>query len=221
MRISQLGIQLQLLQQPDIELVRQWRNSPQVNEQLFNTDLITAEQQLLWYNKIQTEQNLYFLIIHNGIKCGLVYLTNINWFTRSFETNIFMGLPEYQSSFVPVYAALIVSDLFFIYLGFQTATSSTVAGNSIAGFFDENFGYATTAVKDDRHLLQSDKDSFLKATERLRRVIGRTGKFSEPVVVYAPEDLTKPMCGHFLKGLLKKGDVKFPPGFQPVTFLLS
>ncbi|MFN8287496.1 MAG: hypothetical protein U0V74_12110 [Chitinophagales bacterium] len=173
---------------------------------------------MAWFKKIQSEQNLYFLVVQNGIKCGLVYLTNIDWSERSFETNIFMGPAEYQSSFVPVYAALTVSDLFFVYLQFKTAASSTVPGNTVADFFDENFGYSLTALENDRHLLKSDRYSFFKSSERLRRAISRTGKVAAPEIFYSKDELHHPMCGRFLQELLGGQSTALPQGFLPISF---
>ena len=72
-------IKLVLLDRIDIELVRHWRNSKEVSDFMYTSDLITAEQQEKWYNKISQEKDSrYWMIEYNGKKLGLASITGIS-----------------------------------------------------------------------------------------------------------------------------------------------
>lgn len=50
----------------DIELVRHWRNSPEVSQYMYSDEQITTEQQKNWFNKIEHEDSSqYWMIVHD------------------------------------------------------------------------------------------------------------------------------------------------------------
>jgi len=70
---------LRLLVREDIELVRNWRNRPEVSIYMYNDSIISSAQQENWFGKISMEENcLYWIIEYNGIRIGLAYLTGID-----------------------------------------------------------------------------------------------------------------------------------------------
>ena len=46
----------------DLEMVRLWRNSDTVRAAMLYKNLITAEQQQLWYQRICNANNFFFII---------------------------------------------------------------------------------------------------------------------------------------------------------------
>ena len=72
-------IELVPLAKEDIELVRNWRNSPEVSQYMYTEDHITKEQQEKWYQKIQQEENSkYWLIKYGDEKLGVANLADID-----------------------------------------------------------------------------------------------------------------------------------------------
>ncbi len=67
------------LEEPDLELVRGWRNSEQVSKYMYTDKNITKEHQISWFKNVsndKTKKN--WLINVNDKKVGLVSLYNIN-----------------------------------------------------------------------------------------------------------------------------------------------
>ena len=63
----------------DIELVRNWRNSQQINQYMAFRDYITPEMQVAWFHSINNMNNLYFIIEYKNEKVGVFNGKDINW----------------------------------------------------------------------------------------------------------------------------------------------
>lgn len=72
-------IQLCELKFENIELVRNWRNSPEVASYMYNENKITEEQQKKWFEKISNDTTCkYWIIEFDEKKIGLASLNNID-----------------------------------------------------------------------------------------------------------------------------------------------
>jgi len=71
-------INLLPLQENHLEMVRNWRNMPEVAKYMYTEDHITEDQQIQWYQKIKNEPSQkYWVIEYDGTSVGLVSLYNI------------------------------------------------------------------------------------------------------------------------------------------------
>ncbi|MBX9852777.1 MAG: UDP-4-amino-4,6-dideoxy-N-acetyl-beta-L-altrosamine N-acetyltransferase [Cytophagaceae bacterium] len=69
---------LKSLQEEDIELVRSWRNLPEVSKYMYTDGEITSEQQKVWFQNLQNSKSQKAWIIeHNDKKLGLASLYDI------------------------------------------------------------------------------------------------------------------------------------------------
>lgn len=72
-------IELVPLAEEDIELVREWRNSPEVSQYMYTEDTISREQQEKWFRKIQQEEtSKYWMIKYDNEKIGVANLADID-----------------------------------------------------------------------------------------------------------------------------------------------
>lgn len=72
-------IELVPLAEEDIELVREWRNSPEVSQYMYTGDIITKEQQANWFKKISKEEtSKYWIILYDNKKMGMANLADID-----------------------------------------------------------------------------------------------------------------------------------------------
>lgn len=94
-----MDILLQQIKQEDIELIRSWRNSPEVAKYMYTDDEITAEQQQNWFNKIQhTNTSRYWLVEYNDQKIGLASITNISEMFSSCQWAFYIGNDQVRGS---------------------------------------------------------------------------------------------------------------------------
>ncbi len=66
MKLTKYGITLNRLREDDIELLRQWRNSPQINQFMEYRGNITPEMQRDWFRSVDNFDNFYFIIEYQG-----------------------------------------------------------------------------------------------------------------------------------------------------------
>jgi UDP-4-amino-4,6-dideoxy-N-acetyl-beta-L-altrosamine N-acetyltransferase len=63
----------------DLEMIRHWRNSPDVNKYMFTDTKISKSQQIKWFERISNENNSrYWIVEVEKKKIGVVYLFNID-----------------------------------------------------------------------------------------------------------------------------------------------
>lgn len=85
-------ITLTKVEEKDIELIRKWRNSPEVSSYMYDESYITEEQQKKWFEKVSGDKNsMYWLIEYEGKKLGLASLNNINRLLNSCYWAFYLG----------------------------------------------------------------------------------------------------------------------------------
>lgn len=86
-------IKLVKLEKPDIELVRGWRNSPEVYSYMYTDGVITPEQQEGWFDRINRDQSsIYWIIEYAGKKMGLASLNGIDHTLQSCYWAFYLGV---------------------------------------------------------------------------------------------------------------------------------
>ncbi|TQI70414.1 UDP-4-amino-4,6-dideoxy-N-acetyl-beta-L-altrosamine N-acetyltransferase [Gramella sp. Hel_I_59] len=85
-------ISLRLLEEKDIELVRKWRNSPEVSQYMHSVKLITEEQQKRWFEKMnQDDSSIYWIVEYENEDLGLAYITDIDKTLSKCSWGFYLG----------------------------------------------------------------------------------------------------------------------------------
>lgn len=140
MIVTKGNIRLIRLRTEDIELVRQWRNSPEINRYMEYRGYISREQQEKWYESINNETNLYFIIEHEYKKIGLINAKNIDWKEETFESGVFYWDEEVYNTPVPILVAMILAETFVLTFNMKTyarvlkTNHKAVRYNTMLGF---------------------------------------------------------------------------------------
>ena len=88
-------IELVPLTEEDIELVREWRNSPEVSQYMYTEDTITKEQQEKWFKKVsQDETSKYWIIKYENQKLGVANLSEIDRRNNKCFWGFYLGNSE-------------------------------------------------------------------------------------------------------------------------------
>lgn len=95
--LSNYDVQLERLTESKLELVRSWRNDPEVSQFMLSQNYITQEQQLKWFNKINNDNNLYYLVLYRGEYIGLVDMNDIDYDNKCGENGFYIALKKYQN----------------------------------------------------------------------------------------------------------------------------
>lgn len=111
--LEQYGVRLVRIQEKDIELIRTWRNNPDVAGFMEYRKHITAEEQKIWFRSINNKNNYYFIIEYEGKKVGLINSKNYDPKVGFGEGGIFISDKDYINSFAAVFASLCLLNFMF------------------------------------------------------------------------------------------------------------
>jgi RimJ/RimL family protein N-acetyltransferase len=111
--IRKYGLILKRLEVDQIEMVRQWRNDPKINQHMFFRAPISSQMQQEWFQSINNDQNYYFIIYDGSVACGLISVSSIDFDNRNAFAGLFIYNDSYLGTDVPVRASLSILDVFF------------------------------------------------------------------------------------------------------------
>jgi RimJ/RimL family protein N-acetyltransferase len=141
MDIFKYGIHLSRLKEKDIELVRQRRNSPSIQQYMEYREYITPGMQKKWLQSVDNINNFYFIIHYDGKKIGLINSSNANWKELTSDGGIFIWEESYYDTFVPVWASLCLLETMFFVFGARKSFIKTLKDNPRAMKLNTHLGY--------------------------------------------------------------------------------
>jgi RimJ/RimL family protein N-acetyltransferase len=163
MKLTGFGLVLRRITTQDIELVRGWRNQPSVRSQMLVQDEISAEQQVLWFEKINNPFNYYFIIEVSDLPIGVIYAKNIDEQSMVGEGGIFIGDNKFIGTDIPARASMLFLYFCFNKIGVSTSIAKAKEDNYIAAEFNKCLGYKEVKRSQGVIYLQLKKEDFLRA----------------------------------------------------------
>ncbi|MCF8371614.1 MAG: GNAT family N-acetyltransferase [Bacteroidales bacterium] len=197
MKLIRYGITLKRLTRDDLELLRTWRNSQQINQFMEYREYITPEMQETWFESIDNPDNNYYIIIYKGEKIGLINEKGFSRFAdKTSESGIFLGSEKYINSPIPVLASLILLEMSFFLLGGKDSYIRILKGNTTSIKFNRQLGYQLCPGQDEienqRYVLT--RESFITKTYKLRKAALRLSGDPNMYVVWEPHDYESGMA---------------------------
>lgn len=166
------GVTIESLTPETAELVRQWRNSPAIREQMEYREWISAEMQQKWLLSIQNGPSAYFLIREAGHPVGMIHLADIDRENRRAEAGLFIGDPCFFGTGIALGASLLLLDYAFGELGIRQVFAKVKAGNETAEKYNAVLGFEKFEEYDtgfNRWVLDAEK--FARTKPRLIRLV--------------------------------------------------
>lgn len=167
MKISKFGITLRTVLQGDLEQIRTWRNSDSVRLNMRYQSIISNSEQSVWFNSLNTSNNIYFIVEYQGKAVGVCNLRDIDWQTSQGEGGIFIGVQKYLGTSIPVRAILLASYFFCDLLYIHRINISIVEGNETAVKFNKMLGAEMIGQSDGMIKMYFDRNMFHSATSKL------------------------------------------------------
>ena len=173
MKFFKYGITLERLKEEDIELVRQWRNSDPVRLKMKYREIITPEQQRIWFNSINNVNSHYVIIHYKGEKIGLLNDKNIDWENLSSETGIFIGRPEFYHTFVPYLVSVAGIETLFNFIGWKKQYAHILKSNTNAINYNLQLGYQLCEGQEgvDHRRYELTRESFDQTAGKIRKMV--------------------------------------------------
>ena len=140
--LNKNSVLLKRLEPNDIELVREWRNTAAIAEQMEFKEIISAEQQKKWFNKINNSKSaFYFMIFYLDQPIGLIHLNEIDLEDGTAFAGLFIGNQKYIGTGLALSASLQLIEFAFNQLGLtkifakvKNVNKSAIEYNQLLGF---------------------------------------------------------------------------------------
>jgi RimJ/RimL family protein N-acetyltransferase len=133
-----------------IELVRNWRNDPKISQYMDFKGYISPEMQLNWFNKINNENNYYFIAVYNNKYIGLTNIKNIDYIQKCGEPGLFIYEDEYLNTDVGFRVGLCYSDFAFECLNLEYLSGHVLKQNRRSIRFSKALGYLIDEDQNDK-----------------------------------------------------------------------
>ncbi|MBL7784358.1 MAG: GNAT family N-acetyltransferase [Chitinophagales bacterium] len=203
MIIKKYGITLQRLNEEDIELVRTWRNHPEIRKRMAYRKHITSEMQQKWFHDNNNKFNYYFLIIYEGRKIGVINTKKVNIQDRYGEGGIFIWEQELWNTYIPSLASLMLIEFTFNQLNFSNKSFIQILRTNHAAIkYNKSMGYVLIPgqeeIENQWYLLT--KEDFNRRFEKLERgAFIVSGHYEKMQVIGNPNDRQLDVINQFLE----------------------
>ncbi len=173
MEISNYDVSLELLTEDKIEMVRQWRNDPKIQQYMEYRDEITPEMQAKWFKKLNNgKDNFYFIIKYKGEEIGLINVKDVDYEKKTGESGIFIYDDKFLNTDISYRAHLVMFDYFFDKIEFESIYSHVLKNNKRAQRFTLFLG---GYLADGQELVENQlyyipKDEYMNNKNRIRFV---------------------------------------------------
>ena|ERR1700722_10995356 len=184
MILRKYGITITRLKEKDIELVRQMRNSPEIQRNMYYREYITPEMQAAWFQSVNNKENGYFIIEYNGSKIGLIHGKNNDFEKRISEGGIFIWDKGYISTIVPALASIILDDYTFLIKNYKATYAKVLLENKSIIQYNKLMGYVPCQpLNDDRDVqwMILTRENYFNKMKLLRRGIKVITGDGEPI----------------------------------------
>ena len=140
---------LRLIERRDLELLRQWRNSPEVFQFFEAKELISEVEQERWFEKVSLHKSSYYFIIETKDgPVGTCNIKNINWVHRTATSGMYFVSDPATHYTLPVEAVILLLDYAFESLNLRKMYGDVLAVNERAVKFNKKLGYKAEGVRE-------------------------------------------------------------------------
>lgn len=163
----------------DIEQIRIWRNSKEINKYFIFRGKISKSDQIKWFRKISNSNNdFYFSIFYDKKLIGLTEIKKINWSKMTGNAGIFI-IPEYQNGLISFKTSLLLYDFSYNKLNLSKIEIEVLEDNKRALKYNKFFGYEeygkkTVEINNNKKtvlLLKLDRGKYLRKKSKLSNIL--------------------------------------------------
>lgn len=107
------GVTLRRVTHDKIEMLRQWRNDPKIQQYMFSQNYITQEMQEAWFKRINNDNNLHFIIEFENKEIGSINIQHVDYINKNGEPGVYIYDDEYLNSDIAYRAHLVLFDYIY------------------------------------------------------------------------------------------------------------
>lgn len=141
------GVTLKPLTADDLEMVRHWRNSPEIAQHMIDQTHISKAMQRDWFNGLCDDHSrIYWVAWFKEQPIGVVSLVNIDKIAGTAEPGMYIYPSHYRNNIVPFCVAFILNDYAFEEIGLSLLLGKIFTDNESSIRFHEKCGYVSVTI---------------------------------------------------------------------------
>lgn len=151
-----------------IEILRNWRNDPDISQYMISQDYITKENQKDWFKKVEKSKDCFeFVLFDKDIPVGRCSIINIKKDIKEAELGILIGNKKYLNSGYVAKAYILLFDFIFFNLQLETLIGRVRQENVRASRFNSMFGYKQITAENGLNIYHTLKKDYINNREQL------------------------------------------------------
>ena len=145
------------LRSEDLELVREWRNSPEVSQYMYTENFISKEQQEKWFEKIQQdESSKYWMIKYEDKNLGVANIVDIDRRNSKCNWGFYLGNSSIRGKGIGAKVEFNVLNYVFEELKLNKLVGEVFSFNEKVVKMHEKFGFRREGFLRN-HIYKNDK----------------------------------------------------------------
>lgn len=134
---------------------------------------ITPQMQKKWFESINNDKNLYYIIIYKNVEVGLINIKDIDKEKSEGESGVFIYEDRFLNSDISYRAHLCLFDYYFIDLNYKKLHAHVLASNKRASRLTLFMGYKLVSETEfilsrEDYLNNSNRSRFINKFIKLR-----------------------------------------------------
>lgn len=143
-------ISLKTLESSDLEMVRNWRNLPEVSQYMYTDQYISEQDQINWFNRIKDNPTCkYWIIQYEQRSLGLVSITEISQTYDSCFWAFYLGDSSVRGAGIGAKVEYNILEFVFNELNLNKLRCEVLVSNEKVIKMHEKFGFRKEAYYRD------------------------------------------------------------------------
>lgn len=166
MILNDFDITLQSLKIDDIEMIRHWRNSPDINRYALDKKHITKQQQEAWFHNLGEDE--YFIIHLKQNPVGLI------WFNKKeddIQTGFYIYNATKQNSLLAYKIVTVFHNYLFNIKKLKSITCKIQNDNTRAIRFNKSLGYKKYISYQEYGLYKLEFLDYMQANQKIIKLL--------------------------------------------------
>lgn len=149
-------VELRTVRADDSDMIRRWRNLPEVSRYMYTDHDITEEEHRLWFGQAMTDESRrYWIVEENNQPLGLASIYNIDREHSRAEWALYLANPIARVRGIGAYAEHEVMRYVFDVLRLNRLTCAVLEVNERVASMHEKFGFTREGVM-RQHIRKGD-----------------------------------------------------------------
>lgn len=166
------GVSFGSIEETDLEMIRNWRNAPEIRRYMANRDLISVEQHQQWFRGLKGDRSReYCLVYFQGAPIGVSNLVKIDHSQGTAEGGIYIYTETYRKSWIPFAAAVYGNEMAFLNHDLKNIDIYIDKANSAAIRYNKKMGFKEVDSDESYIYMRLSKTDFLINKKKIEQII--------------------------------------------------